>query len=382
MNCLFEVTKESESSSNQGYFLGLLRWHGDNHPDVGKVILEKAPQNDTLTCPMIQKDIVNACAKETLKVIIADLNGDYFGILVDEFKDISHKEQMALVLRYVDKKGEVVKRFIGLVHVNDTSACSLKREIYSLLSDHSLSPSKICGQSYDGARVEDNKHGEEECLKRDDLNANSPSAEELVKTFSIDRYPVRMQCDGATDLTGDFMVNGSGAAVGDNDALLTIFETTSHYDCDHTDCTDFSSDFATSSKCSACKCQDCKAKHDRVISDINALTASVKKMASKRGVIPSNRIPYPYTPLEIKAAKTRRRDTSKALSSIEKGKITTPPFLSCTDVQCERVTEEHHEPKKMDVTVEATVEEHNIIVDNPSTVSKEGEKVEPVTSGK
>ncbi|KAM3303301.1 hypothetical protein P3S67_014331 [Capsicum chacoense] len=146
----FRGHEESESSSNQGYFLGLLRWHGDNHPDMEKVILEKAPQNDTLTCPMIQKDIINAYAKETLKVIIADLNGDYFDILVDESKDISHKEQMTLVLRYVDKKGEVVERFIGLVHVSDTSACSLKKEIYSLLSDYSLSPSKICGQDYDG----------------------------------------------------------------------------------------------------------------------------------------------------------------------------------------------------------------------------------------
>ncbi|KAF3634304.1 hypothetical protein FXO38_25189 [Capsicum annuum] len=65
---------------------------------------------------MIQKNIVNACAKETLKVTIEDLNGDYFGILVDESKDISHKEQMALVLSYVDKNGEVVERFIDFVH--------------------------------------------------------------------------------------------------------------------------------------------------------------------------------------------------------------------------------------------------------------------------
>ncbi|KAM3305414.1 hypothetical protein P3S67_012280 [Capsicum chacoense] len=57
--------------------------------------------------------------------------------------------------------------------------------------------------------TEDNEHGEEECLKRDDPNANSPFAEELVKTFSIDRYPVRMQCDGATDLTGDFVVKSA-----------------------------------------------------------------------------------------------------------------------------------------------------------------------------
>ncbi|KAM3301359.1 hypothetical protein P3S67_015861 [Capsicum chacoense] len=98
---------------------------------------------------MIQKNIVNVCEKETLKVIIEDLNGDYFEMLLDDSKDISHKEQMALVLRYVDKNGKVVERFIDLVHVSNTSACSLKKEIYSLLSDHSISPSKIRGKGYD-----------------------------------------------------------------------------------------------------------------------------------------------------------------------------------------------------------------------------------------
>ncbi|PHU07129.1 hypothetical protein BC332_23618 [Capsicum chinense] len=76
------------------------------------------------------------------------------------------------------------------------------------------------------------------------------------------------------------------------------------------------------------------AKHDRVINAINALTVSVKKMGSKRGVIPSKRISYPYTPLEIKSAKRRRKDTSKASSSIEKSKIIKPLSLSCTVVQC------------------------------------------------
>ncbi|KAM3234911.1 hypothetical protein P3L10_014947 [Capsicum annuum] len=50
------------------------------------------------------------------------------------------------------------------------------------------------------------EHGEEEYFKRDDADANSPSTEELVKAFSIDRYPARMQCDGAVNLTGDFVV--------------------------------------------------------------------------------------------------------------------------------------------------------------------------------
>ncbi|PHT74366.1 hypothetical protein T459_21643 [Capsicum annuum] len=190
------------------------------------------------------------------------------------------------------------------------------------------------------SRVENDEHGEEKCFKRDDPNANSPSAEELVKTLSIDHYPVRMQCDGGTNLT----------------------------------------DFATSSECSQCKCQNCNAKYNGVINAINALTVSVKEMTCKRGVILSKRISYTYTPLEIKVAKRRRNDISKASSSIEKRKITSLS-LSYTSVQYTRAIEEQHELKKVDVTVEATTEEHNITVDNPSTAFKEEEKMELVSLG-
>ncbi|KAF3651658.1 hypothetical protein T459_23404 [Capsicum annuum] len=136
--------------------------------------------------------------------------------------------------------------------------------------------------------------------------------------------------------------SGSGAAVGDNDAPLIVFETTSHYDYDHTSYINFS----TSSKYSVCKCQDCKAKHDGVINAINALTASVKEMTSKRSIIPSKRISYLYTPLEIKMAKKRRKDISRASSSIEKSKIATPLSLFCTAFQCTRATGEQHKLKE------------------------------------
>ncbi|PHU17870.1 hypothetical protein BC332_13565 [Capsicum chinense] len=71
------------------------------------------------------------------------------------------------------------------------------------------------GEKYD-------EHREEECFKRDDRDANSPSTEELVKAFSIDRYPVRKQCDGVADLTGDFMVE---SAMGESfDAFRKILQ--------------------------------------------------------------------------------------------------------------------------------------------------------------
>ncbi|PHU17622.1 hypothetical protein BC332_13317 [Capsicum chinense] len=165
---------------------------------------------------------------------------------------------------------------------------------------------------------------------------------------------------------GSHSHSGSDADVGANDAPLTIFETTSHYDYDHTGCTVFSQNFATSSKCSACKCQDCKAKHNGVINAINALTVSVKEIASKKCVLPSKRISYPYTPLEIKAARKRRKHISKASSSIEKSKM--QRLYLCVALM-------------VDVTIEATTEEHNITVDNPSTASREEEKVKPISSG-
>ena len=46
---------------------------------------------------------------KTTEAIIEDLGSGFFSILVDESRDISIKEQMILVLRYVDKKGIVTK---------------------------------------------------------------------------------------------------------------------------------------------------------------------------------------------------------------------------------------------------------------------------------
>ncbi|PHT75714.1 hypothetical protein T459_19236 [Capsicum annuum] len=184
---------------------------------------------------------------------------------------------------------------------------------------------------------------------------------------------IKMELFGATTITRKTILEG-----GANDAPLTDFETTSHYDYDHNGCTNFSPYFAVSSKCFSCKCQDCKVKHDGVINAINVLTATVKKMTSKRGVISLKRISYLDTPLEIKAAKRRRKDTFKA-SSIIKKKIATPLSFYCTDAQCARATEEQHELKTVDVT--ATAKEHNMTVDNPSTASKDEEKVKPVSLG-
>ncbi|VVA36403.1 PREDICTED: zinc finger MYM-type 1, partial [Prunus dulcis] len=59
--------------------------------------------------------------------------------------------QMAMVLRYVDDKGHVIERFVGVQHVTDTTSSSLKDAIDIFFSSNGLSFSKLRGQGYDGA---------------------------------------------------------------------------------------------------------------------------------------------------------------------------------------------------------------------------------------
>ncbi|XP_057802841.1 uncharacterized protein LOC131018137 [Salvia miltiorrhiza] len=68
--------------------------------------------------------------------------------------------------------GKVVERFLGLVHVGDTTTLSLRSAIMSLLVEYSLSPSKIRGQGYDGAS---NMKGEINGLKTL-IRGDTPSA--------------------------------------------------------------------------------------------------------------------------------------------------------------------------------------------------------------
>uniref|UniRef100_A0A199UAH7 DUF4371 domain-containing protein n=1 Tax=Manihot esculenta TaxID=3983 RepID=A0A199UAH7_MANES len=147
----FRGNDESEESLNQGNFIQLLKVLASCNEEINNVVLKNALENLKLIAPSIQKDIINACAVEITNAIIRDLGDDLFSILVDECQDISVKAQMGVVIRYINKFGCVVKRFLGIVHVNDTSASSLKKAIESLFSTHGLSVSSLRGQGYDGA---------------------------------------------------------------------------------------------------------------------------------------------------------------------------------------------------------------------------------------
>ncbi|XP_050150553.1 uncharacterized protein LOC126625529 [Malus sylvestris] len=143
----FHGHDESATSSNKGNYLELLQFLADNDDKVREVVMENAPGNLKLLAPSIQKEIVNSCAPETLDAIVDGLKDRFFSILVDEARDVSVKEQMAMVLRYVDDNGHVIERFVGIQHVTDTTSSSLKDAIDTFFSRNDLSISKLRGQA-------------------------------------------------------------------------------------------------------------------------------------------------------------------------------------------------------------------------------------------
>jgi hypothetical protein len=69
----------------------------------------------------------------------------------------------------VNAKGNVVERFLALVHVRETTADSLKAALFGVLDRHKLSVSRIRGQGYDGAS---NMRGEFGGLQKKILDEN------------------------------------------------------------------------------------------------------------------------------------------------------------------------------------------------------------------
>ncbi|XP_047328607.1 zinc finger MYM-type protein 1-like [Impatiens glandulifera] len=59
---------------------------------------------------------------------------------------------MAIVLRFVDIDGFLRERFFAIVNVTDTTAATLKKEIFDALGRYDLHIHNMRGQGYDGAR--------------------------------------------------------------------------------------------------------------------------------------------------------------------------------------------------------------------------------------
>ena len=110
-------------------------------------------KNNQMTSPPIQKDIAHCFVEEVTKSVTQEINNDVFGLLVDESADVSDKEQMDVVFRFIDKFGLVKESFVGISHVKDTSSLTLKYAIDALFAKHGLCLKKVRGKVMMGKAI-------------------------------------------------------------------------------------------------------------------------------------------------------------------------------------------------------------------------------------
>lgn len=93
----------------------------------------------------------------------------YFGIILDCTPDISHQEQMTLVLRYVDMTGipNIVERFVEFLKVDDSSGEGLTDELINALEKNNLEIMDARAQDYDnGSNMKGKEKGVQSRVKK------------------------------------------------------------------------------------------------------------------------------------------------------------------------------------------------------------------------
>ncbi|XP_024178762.2 zinc finger MYM-type protein 1-like [Rosa chinensis] len=125
----FRGHDETENSLNEGYFREVIKSFSRMSIEVERVVLGNAPGNAKYISPSIQKQLLNILGNKVRNKIREEVGDSKYCILVDEAVDISSKEQITIILRFVDCQDEISK----------------------VLTMYNLQVRNMRGQGYDGA---------------------------------------------------------------------------------------------------------------------------------------------------------------------------------------------------------------------------------------
>lgn len=109
-----------EASGNPGNFQALLNFRVEAGDKVLANHFANAQRNATYRSKTIQNEIIEVLGTYIQDKIVAEINeAGAFSLLADEASDSSNKEQLPLVLRFVDKEINVREEFVGFYECED-----------------------------------------------------------------------------------------------------------------------------------------------------------------------------------------------------------------------------------------------------------------------
>ena len=163
-NLTFRGSEEVLGSPRNGNFLGIFELLARRDPILKELQdrIKNKNTKDHYLSPTIQNELIELLATEVEKENLQQLKlAKYFSIILDCTPDMSHHEQMSVILRYVlcNEEAAVVKEtFFGYLRISDSTGKGMLDAFLEKATELQLELSDCRGQSYDNGANMKGKH--------------------------------------------------------------------------------------------------------------------------------------------------------------------------------------------------------------------------------
>ena len=135
----------SDDSAN---LIQLLRLRSEDEPQLLQWLERTARKH---TSAESQNEMLEIMAHGVLRNTLADIRiSPFFSLMIDETTDLSNKEQLTMILRWIDEDFTVSEEFVGLHSLTRADAESIVTVIKDAFLRFELPFAKLRGQCYDG----------------------------------------------------------------------------------------------------------------------------------------------------------------------------------------------------------------------------------------
>jgi len=146
--------------NNCGIFLNTIELISHYHPLLAEHISIMKSKKGSISyfSPKIQNEIINLMGEKVRNEIISKIkDAKYFSIIFDCTPDLSHKEQMSQIIRYlevVDGQCCIKESFIDFIVSKEKTGHGLATEIMNKIKSDGLNIENCRGQDFDnGANI-------------------------------------------------------------------------------------------------------------------------------------------------------------------------------------------------------------------------------------
>ena len=133
------------------------------------------PYHITYMAPGSQNEMIELLADDVRQRVVQEIKEAHmFGVSADTTPDLSRRDQMAVVCRYVNAGGDAKERLLSMKSTASKKGDDTADEIISTLNSHTLDTDELCFQSYDFTNSMSGRYNGAQQKLKEKLNKNVP----------------------------------------------------------------------------------------------------------------------------------------------------------------------------------------------------------------